>query len=67
MSEFVLLFRSTDTGATWSKVGQPLLTLDPAEGLSPGQADEITRVHRTHPELNDDAFVTENLARWLSG
>ncbi|MCC7285360.1 MAG: dihydrodipicolinate synthase family protein [Burkholderiaceae bacterium] len=39
--------------------------LDPAEGLSPGQADELTRVHAAHPELHDDDFVREHLARWL--
>lgn len=40
--------------------------LDPREVLSPGQSDEIHRVHRSHPELADDAFVAENLSRWLS-
>jgi hypothetical protein len=39
--------------------------LDPDEGLSPGQADEIERVHTAYPHLNDDAFVRANLARWL--
>jgi hypothetical protein len=39
--------------------------LDPSEGLSPGQAEEIDRVYRDYPELNDDAFVRENLCRWL--
>jgi dihydrodipicolinate synthase/N-acetylneuraminate lyase len=39
--------------------------LDPAEGLSPGQAAEIDRVHRSYPHLNDDAFVAANLERWL--
>lgn len=43
-----------------------LVTLDPEETLSPGQADEITRVHRTHFELNDDAFVAEHIAEWLA-
>jgi hypothetical protein len=43
-----------------------LVTLDPEETLSGGQADEITRVHRVHGELNDDQFVAENLDRWLS-
>lgn len=43
-----------------------LWTLDEAEALSPGQADEITRVMRTHPELTDDDFVASNLDRWLS-
>ena len=40
--------------------------LDPQEVLSPGQAEEITRVHDAYPELNDDAFVTANLATWLT-
>lgn len=40
--------------------------LDPAEGLSPGQAEEIDRVQQAYPELNDDAFVAANLARWLA-
>ena len=40
--------------------------LDPDEGLSPGQCEEIDRVHAAWPELNDDAFVADNLERWLS-
>ena len=40
--------------------------LDPAEGLGPGQLAEIERVQRAYPELNDDAFVRANLARWLA-
>ena len=40
--------------------------LDPSESLSPGQAEEITRVLGAYPELNDDAFVMENLDRWLA-
>ena len=39
--------------------------LDPNEGLSPGQAEEIDRVLREHADLGDDAFVAANLARWL--
>jgi dihydrodipicolinate synthase/N-acetylneuraminate lyase len=39
--------------------------LDDSEVLSPGQADEITRVHRSYPELNDDAFVAERIDGWL--
>lgn len=39
--------------------------LDPEEKLSPGQAEAIDRVYRAYPHLNDDAFVRENLARWL--
>ncbi len=40
--------------------------LDPAEGLSPGQAAEIDRVRRDYPELLDDDFVAANLERWLT-
>lgn len=40
-------------------------TLDPHETLSPGQSEEIDRVYRMYPHLNDDAFVRENLSRWL--
>jgi hypothetical protein len=40
--------------------------LDPQEGLSPGQAAEIDRVCREHPDLSDDAFVAANLDRWMS-
>jgi hypothetical protein len=40
--------------------------LDPNETLSPGQADEIDRVYRSYPHLNDDAFVAEHLQEWLS-
>jgi hypothetical protein len=41
--------------------------LDPDEGLSPGQREEIDRVHRAYPELNDDAFVDAHRDAWLSG
>ena len=44
-----------------------LWCLDPAEALSPGQAEEIGRVGRAYPHLADDDFVRENLTRWLSG
>ena len=40
--------------------------LDPAETLSEGQAAEITRVHDAYPHLHDDAFVRENLEKWLN-
>ena len=40
--------------------------LDPAEGLGPGQAQQIDRVCRQHGDLSDDAFVKDNLQRWLS-
>jgi dihydrodipicolinate synthase/N-acetylneuraminate lyase len=39
--------------------------LDPGEDLSPGQADEITRVRDAYPHLHDDAFVAEHLDAWL--
>ena len=40
--------------------------LNPAEDMSPGQSEEITRVYEDYPDLNDDAFVRQNLERWLS-
>jgi hypothetical protein len=40
------------------------LCLDPAEVLSPGQAAGIDRLYATYPDLNDDAFVRQNLDRW---
>jgi len=40
--------------------------LDPHEDLSPGQSEEIDRVLAAYPHLADDAFVRENLDRWLS-
>jgi len=39
--------------------------LDPREDLSPGQMEEIDRICAGYPHLNDDAFVRENLDRWL--
>lgn len=39
--------------------------LDPEETLSPGQAEEIERVYKMYPHLNDDEFVKENLQKWL--
>jgi hypothetical protein len=40
--------------------------LDPTEGLSPGQMQEIDRVCREHADLADDAFVAANLQKWLA-
>jgi len=40
--------------------------LDPGEGLSPGQHQEIDRVYREHRDLADDEFVQQNLERWLA-
>ncbi len=39
--------------------------LNPNEVLSPGQSEEIDRVYRSYPHLNDDEFVKNNLVRWL--
>jgi hypothetical protein len=39
--------------------------LDPQETLSPGQKEEIDRVYRAYPELNDDEFVREGRDTWL--
>ncbi len=39
--------------------------LNPDHDLSPGQAEEIDRVYRAYPHLNDDAFVREHLDEWL--
>lgn len=39
--------------------------LNPELSLSPGQADEITRVASAYPHLTDDAFVAANRATWL--
>lgn len=40
--------------------------LNPEETLSPGQREEITRVHDSYPHLHDDDFVKANLAMWLA-
>jgi dihydrodipicolinate synthase/N-acetylneuraminate lyase len=39
--------------------------LDPQETLGHGQLAEIDRIHAAYPHLNDDAFVRQNLERWL--
>jgi dihydrodipicolinate synthase/N-acetylneuraminate lyase len=39
--------------------------LDEHEALSPGQAEEITRVHNAYPHLVDDEFVRAHLDEWL--
>jgi dihydrodipicolinate synthase/N-acetylneuraminate lyase len=41
------------------------LCLDPEERLSPGQAEEIERVCKAYPHLNDDEFVRSRLDEWL--
>ena len=39
--------------------------LDPHEDLSPGQLEEIERVCKAYPQLQDDAFVKQHLDEWL--
>ncbi len=39
--------------------------LDPEETMSPGQAEEISRVYASYPHLNDDAFVKKHRSQWL--
>jgi len=40
--------------------------LDRNETLSPGQQEEIERVYRAYPHLNDDDFVQEGRDTWLT-
>ncbi|GIP32724.1 dihydrodipicolinate synthase family protein [Paenibacillus sp. J2TS4] len=40
--------------------------LNPEEELSPGQMEEIDRVYRDYPHLNDDEFVKRHLNEWLA-
>ncbi len=39
--------------------------LDPHEGLSAGQKEEIDRVYAAYPHLNDDEFVKQHRDEWL--
>jgi dihydrodipicolinate synthase/N-acetylneuraminate lyase len=39
--------------------------LDEREELSPGQLEEIDRVHSLYPDLRDDGFVAAHLDEWL--
>ncbi len=39
--------------------------LDADETLSPGQSDEINRVYRAYPHLNDDEFVAQHRDEWF--
>jgi len=41
-----------------------ILCLNPEEVLTEGQAEEIDRVCRMYPTLNDDDFVQKNLKNW---
>ncbi len=44
---------------------QGIWCLDPDEGLSPGQSQELDRIACMYPELNDDDFVAEHRDEWL--
>ena len=39
--------------------------LDADETLSPGQMEEIDRIYRNYPNLNDDTFVAAGRDAWL--
>jgi dihydrodipicolinate synthase/N-acetylneuraminate lyase len=41
--------------------------LNPNETLGPGQREEIDRVCRAYPHLQDDEFVSAHLDEWLGG
>ena len=62
-------FRGSIAGIHEVLIRQGLLeanyTINPNERLSAGQKEEIDRVYRLYPELNDDGFVAENLDSWL--
>lgn len=38
--------------------------LNPEETLSKGQVEEIDRVYRAYPHLNDDKFIADNIEAW---
>jgi dihydrodipicolinate synthase/N-acetylneuraminate lyase len=63
-------FRGCISGISYVLQRQGLLkqivTLDPVERLSDGQAESIDRIIRDYPHLTDDDFVKENLDEWLS-
>jgi hypothetical protein len=46
---------------------QGIWCLESNETLSPGQREEIERVYRCYPELNDDEFIRERRDAWLNG
>ncbi|MCF6297339.1 MAG: dihydrodipicolinate synthase family protein [Flavobacteriaceae bacterium] len=63
------MFKGSIAGIHEILIRQGLLeanyTISPKEILSPGQKEEIDRVYKLYPELNDDKFVAENLDKWL--
>lgn len=50
----------------WQGLLEGIWCLDPSETLSPGQLEEIERVYRAYPHLNDDEFVREGRDAWLT-
>jgi len=40
------------------------ICLSPNERLSEGQLDELDRVQKLYPHLNDDAFIAANIDEW---
>ena len=63
-------FRGCISGISYVLKRQGLIkeinTLDPAERLSDGQAENIDQIIRDYPQLIDDDFVRENLHEWLT-
>jgi hypothetical protein len=45
---------------------QGIWCLDPRQGLSEGQAGQLSRVIDDYPHLTDDAFVAQHRERWLA-
>lgn len=41
-----------------------ILCLNPDETLSESQLEEIERVYKAYPTLNDDSFISENIESW---
>lgn len=39
--------------------------LNPKETMSVGQKEEIERIYREYPHLNDDEFIGENIDKWI--
>lgn len=38
--------------------------INPEEGLSEGQLEELDRVQKMYPHLNDDEFIKNNIEKW---
>ncbi len=41
-----------------------IFCLNPNETMSEGQAEELDRVYKMYPHLNDDAFISANIDAW---